>query len=132
MQFLDSSVQKKREKPDKPRSARFSAPLRDGHLGAATPSTPPGGRIAGEGERRKRAEFGPDPPSDRFWPSGRLVGRTATAASAAAAVYAAGKYGPPRANPARLLCYGCRGCRAFGSPSAPLMGGTARAQLRRR
>ncbi|KAJ1184452.1 hypothetical protein NDU88_001258 [Pleurodeles waltl] len=80
------------------------------------PPLPPGGRIAGEGERRKRAEFGPDPPSGRFWPSGRLVGRTATAASATSAVYAAGNTGL-----LGLILPGCSATAVAATvPSAPL------------
>ncbi|KAJ1143962.1 hypothetical protein NDU88_010264 [Pleurodeles waltl] len=76
MQFLDSSVQVKKKKK-KTRQAEIGPVHCSFHICSVTatseplhPPLPPGGRIAGEGERRKRAEFVPDPPSDRFWPSG--------------------------------------------------------------
>ncbi|KAJ1219086.1 hypothetical protein NDU88_006657 [Pleurodeles waltl] len=131
MQFLDSSVQEEKKKRNPTSRDRPGSLLRS-VTATSEPLHPPLHPEA-ESRGREREESGPSSaPIHRPAVSGRLVGRTATAASAAAAVYAAGKYRPPRANPARLLCYGRRGRRAFGSPSAPLMGGTARAQLRRR
>ncbi|KAJ1136811.1 hypothetical protein NDU88_003225 [Pleurodeles waltl] len=75
MQFLDSSVQgkKKKKKPDKPRSARFTAPLRDGHLGASTPSTPPRRQNRGGGREKKAGRVRPRSTVRPFlavWPSG--------------------------------------------------------------